>query len=316
MGRAAKPPAGFASCRPRAERASSLHAPTRPDSHRPPPSFLPFLPLPRVRDRGAGTTPPDGCRRLHAIRAPRAGLGEVPHHLRGDGDDAGRDALLQSHPHRERRERRVRDRPRVREAPAVRGSGRRGRARRGHPRRGQHAALHPGDPAAPGGRGRRREPRAHPQDVRGRGELLHARRHDRLLPRARDQAELGRAPGGLRTRRVELSRAGATGVRRAHRDQLLEHDASRGAGDAPRGPAARYERQRGRGHGGVECRAPTHRARAPGPGDRLLPPATRDARVRPLPRLHRVTRGHEHLPQHRPGGEHGHEPERAESRHG
>src|SRR3954464_3971197 len=186
-------------------------APPRPSPSRSPRRLRPASPPratpPSRRPPGARAGAASRNRRVHPLRAARAGFGLVPHPVRGDGDRSRRDGVLQSDPQGEHGERRIDPRPGDVQAAPVRAGERRGgpaeRPSRGGPRHG----LHPHPPAAPRPPGRRR-PAADREDLQGPEEL--PARGDgphRLHPHAGHPPQRGRAPGGIRGDR--LQRAGA-----------------------------------------------------------------------------------------------------------
>src|SRR6185369_7509510 len=166
-------------------------------------------------------------RRVHALRAPRARIRELPHPLRGHRGHARRDGLFQSDPQGEHGERRDGHRQRVVAATSVRGGERRGgadeRAAGGRSRDG----LYP-RPSAATGAGGRRGAAADREDVCGREELFpQGRRPHRLHSHAGHSPQLDRAARGIRAGR--LQRAG-TDAERAGRARHGKLHASRTGG--------------------------------------------------------------------------------------
>ena len=151
-------------------------------------------------------------------------------------------------------------------------------------------------------------------------------RAHRLLALARRETQRGRAARRLRARGLQRARAGAAGAGRPDQGELHEPGARRGLGRG-QGPEAAVRarlaalllspaRVRPPPVPGPErARRAARGARTPGPRDRLLPEAARDARLRALPRRHR-DRGGRPLPERRARGQHGPGPEGRRARHG
>ena len=141
----------------------------------------------------------------------------------------------------------------------------------------------------------------------------------RVRSAARHQAQRRRPSAWLRAGVVQHSFAGDRGVGRPRRHQLHEHlpgpGAARAARQSAREASARRRRpgcrDRAREHAGRSESAAAAdgararvRARLPGSRDRVLPQEPRDARVQPVPRLHRDARRHRQVRQRRARGQH------------
>ena len=215
----------------------------------------------------------DRRRRLHTLRTPRPRLGEVPHHLRGLRHHAGRHALLQPDPHREHRDRRVGDRPRLGEAAR--------RSRRWAPRWRAPAAIRVADSTQR--YIRVTLPRPVPGDGGESRILILKTYEDAASYFTRGDTLVFTRPLGIKRNAVVLP-AGYELVASSYPAQVLQEPDGRigisfwNATPAeapvtmravPRRRCSEPPRRRPR----RACRRAWHRARAPGPRDRLLPAA-------------------------------------------
>ena len=174
---------------------------------------------------------------------------------------------------------------------------RRGEAQRpGGSRRRHRLHSHSSRPRRAGRR--RAGASSHRQDVQGCRQLFPRGQPDRVQARPRHPAERRRPAGGVSADGMQRAVAGVTARGWPRADQL--HASGAGRGRARReGETGRTDRRRGEAAAAHEraqlgrARARRNRtrsalrARAPGSRHRLFPAGAVDARVQPVPRLHR-----------------------------